>query len=574
MFYKSLTFSAQFLGISFGISLGISLGLGSSAQATDLYLNFSGYHTPQRQLNTFSAMAIDQGKVLAIGTPAQLMSKYPDARQIDLAGKTLLPGLIDGHGHVTSLGQTLQRVKLRGITSEKSTVQKVAQFAKANPNLSWITGHGWNQVLWPDNSYPTKGSLDQLINDRPIWLRRIDGHAGWANSKALALAGITKNTEIPAGGDIIKDAAGEPTGILVDNAMALIDQKIPALTLAQTKQAIILAAKHLQSVGITSAHDAGLSYQSYQAMIELSNEQQLPIRIYGMLDVTDPNYLTMLAQGKIYTNDDKLHIASVKISADGALGSRGAAMLSPYSDDKSNSGLMLLDENSLTAHFKTALSHDFQINIHAIGDRANHVALNLFEKYNQLATSRALRHRIEHAQVVKVSDLPRFKTLGVLPSMQPTHATSDMNMAQDRVGHSRLKGAYAWRTLLNDGVRIISGSDFPIEYANPFFGLHSAVTRQDHNNQPPQGWLHQEAMTLEQALNSFTLDAAFGAHQENIIGTLEPGKWADFVVIEQDIFTNKPEQIWQAKVLGTWIAGQQVFSSLAEPSVVVTTPNP
>jgi len=533
----------------------------TSLCATQLYTNFKGYHTPDRKLSTFSAMAIDKHKVLATGSPSQLKKRFPDAKVIDLGGQTVLPGLIDGHGHVTGLGLNLLRISLRNSPNEKNSVAQVISFAAKNPQLSWIRGRGWNQELWPSKQFPTKESLDEKLSQRPVWLRRVDGHAGWANSKALAMAGIDRHTIAPSGGDIVKDKNGEPTGILIDNAMDLLESKIPENSLTDVKNAINRAGDHLLSLGITSVHDAGIDSLTYQAYSGLAKDNKMPLRVYAMLDVTDETYPAMLAKGIVDSANDKLVIRSVKISADGALGSRGAAMLKPYSDDKENSGLLLHSPASLQSNMSNAVEQGFQVNVHAIGDKANHLALNYFEQLNQHKGSRVLRHRIEHAQVVKVSDLSRFKILNVLPSMQPTHATSDMNMAQDRVGHARIKGAYAWRTLLESGVRIVSGSDFPVEYANPFYGLHAAVSRQDRNNKPALGWIENEAMTLPQALNSFTLDAAYGAHQEKVLGTLEPGKWADFIVIDQDIFTQPETALWKPKVLGTWIGGKQVYSS-------------
>jgi len=524
-----------------------------------LYTNFSGYHTPSGQLQKFSALMIDGGKVIAVGNSTDLIKQFPDATLVNLAGKMVLPGLIDGHGHVASLGLNLQRVSLRDSPSEQASVDTVADFANKNPALAWIQGRGWNQVIWKNNRFPTKQSLNEKIINRPIWLRRIDGHAGWANSKALSLAGIDRNTVVPIGGEIVKDKFGEPTGVLIDNAMDLLEMHIPPTSAIELKSAILAAAHHLLKLGITSVHDAGIDQPNYAIYQSLAATNKLPVRVYGMISAAAPGYQTMLDAGHVITADDMLNISSVKISADGALGSRGAAMLAPYSDDSDNSGLLLYKPMQLEALMASAISKGFQTNVHAIGDKANHLALNYFEKFNRLDASRQLRHRIEHAQVVAVEDLPRFKALDVLPSMQPTHATSDKNMAQDRIGHARIKGAYAWRTLLDSGVKVVSGSDFPIEYANPFFGLHAAVSRQDRHNMPQLGWLAHEAMTLTQALNSFTLDAAYGAHQEQIIGSLEPGKWADFIVTDIDIFTVPISQIWQADVQQTFIAGKQVY---------------
>lgn len=527
--------------------------------ANDLYVNFKGYHTPQGQLEQFNALYVTEGKVAATGLASQLTKQFPKANLIDLKGKTILPGLIDGHGHVAGLGLNLQRISLRDSPSEQASVQAVAQFASENPDLAWIRGRGWNQVLWKNKSFPTKESLNEKIANRPVWLRRVDGHAGWANSKALELAGIDRHTVSPTGGEIVKDKDGEPTGVLIDNAMDLLETHIPRQSKLELKNAILQASAHLLKLGITSVHDAGIGYSTYQVYQELAKQKQLPFRAYAMISAASESYQQMLGNGNIITDDGMLNISSVKISADGALGSRGAAMLKPYSDDNENSGLLLYSPAELEKQMGLAIGKGFQTNVHAIGDKANHLALNYYEKFNKQTASRDLRHRIEHAQIVAVSDLPRFKALGVLPSMQPTHATSDMNMAQDRVGHARIKGAYAWKSLLDSGVKIVSGSDFPVEYANPFYGLHAAVSRQDRHNMPKQGWLTHEAMTLTQALNSFTLDAAYGAHQENIIGSLEVGKWADFIVTDINIFEVPTSQIWQTQVEQTYVAGKLVY---------------
>jgi len=541
------------------LSATLLLGNSSHILANDLYINFSGYHTPQGQLQQFDALYVKWGKVVASGDEQQLTKQYPQARLIDLEGKTVLPGLIDGHGHVAGLGLNLQRISLRDSPSEQASVDAVAKFAANNPQLSWIRGRGWNQVLWKNKTFPTRQSLDEKVTERPVWLRRIDGHAGWANSKALQLAGINRHTVVPAGGEILKDKLGEPTGILIDNAMELLEKHIAPTSEEELKHAILQASEHLLSIGITSVHDAGIDQPIYQVYRQLATQKKLPLRVYAMLSAAANGYQNMLTNGHIITDDGMLNISSVKLSADGALGSRGAAMLEPYSDDTNNSGLLLYKPIELEAHMAKAITKGFQVNVHAIGDRANHIALNYYQQFNQQPASRALRHRIEHAQVVAVSDLPRFKALGVLPSMQPTHATSDMNMAEDRVGHARIKGAYAWKTLLDSGVKIVSGSDFPIEYANPFYGLHAAVSRQDRHNAPKLGWLAHEAMSLTQALNSFTLDAAYGAHQEQIIGSLEPGKWADFIVTDLNIFAIPNTQLWQTTVEQTFIAGKKVY---------------
>jgi predicted amidohydrolase YtcJ len=526
------------------------------SQATLIY-NVKGYtYLNSGELTKFSALVFEDGKVIAIGD--NLQKSYPDSTVIDGEGKTMLPGLVDGHGHYLGLGFNLLQVDVRDIPSKQKTAFKVAEYAKENPELTWIKGRGWNQVLWPSKKFPTAKDLDEYIVDKPVVLGRVDGHAVWLNSKAMSLAGITRNTISPDGGEIVKDKTGEPTGVLIDNAENLVWEKVPKQTDTERLAAFNKVNQHLLELGITSVHDAGIDHDSYHFLQDQIKADNFKVRVYAMLAATDDKLEEMLKHGYIEDDNDMLSIRSVKIYGDGALGSRGAAMLAPYHDDPENRGLLLTKPERLRELYKIIFNYDFQVNIHAIGDRANKIALDEFEfSFKNKPSSKKLRNRIEHAQVIDVEDIPRFKTLDVLPSMQPTHATSDKNMAQDRIGEKRLKGAYAWQTFLKQGSKVIAGSDFPVELANPFFGLHAAVTRQDRDNQPEQGWIKQESLTIEQAFKAFTLDAAFGAHQDKVLGGLEKGKWADFILIDQDIFDIEPKDIWKTKVLQTWVAGNK-----------------
>lgn len=522
--------------------------------------NIKGYgFDEQRQLIEFNSLAFDDetGKVLARGN--NLSASYPTAQKINGQGKTLLPGLIDGHGHVLGLGQNLSQVDLRQSSSEAQAVAQVAAFAKTQPQAQWILGRGWNQVLWPTQQFPTTQLLDEAVKDKPVWLTRVDGHAGWANSKALALAGINKDSIDPPGGQIQRDANGNPTGVLIDNAMLLLEKQIPQQNDAEREAALKAAFEHLLSLGITSVHDAGIDAANLAAYQKLAGEKQLPLRIYAMLSATDPKLESWLKAGPIDDANDYLDVKSVKIYGDGALGSRGAALLADYSDKKGEKGLLLTQPDKLTAVMKLTIDAGFQANVHAIGDYANQLVLDRFElltKPEQRATG---RHRIEHAQIVAPKDIPRFATLQVLPSMQPTHATSDKNMAGDRLGPARLRGAYAWRSFVDQGSRIVGGSDFPVELANPFHGLHAAVTRQDQQNQPPGGWLPEQKLNIAEALRSFTVDAAFGAYQEQAMGSLQPGMWADFILLDRDPVQGPAEQIWQTQVQQTYVAGKLLY---------------
>jgi predicted amidohydrolase YtcJ len=542
--------------------LGLSVLLSSCQQPqpeTLIIDNVRGYSFDNnRQLFEFTALAVRDGRVLATGN-ADLADSYPNAKVRDGNGKTLLPGLIDAHGHISSLGYALLSIDVRGLQSAQQVAAKVAAYADKNPQLSWIQGRGWNQVLWPGKQFPNMADLDAQIADRPVWLERIDGHAGWANKKAMQLAGITRDSVSPPGGEIIRDSQGEPSGVLIDNAMRLVMDIIPKPNSAEIKLALDTVSRHLLSLGITSAHDAGVLSPEHKVYRQLADSGEMQVRIYGMYSSTEQDLQQVLAAGHSSDPSELYSMRSIKIYTDGALGSRGAAMLEPYSDRPGHRGLLLTSREELQRLYQQAIKADFQIAIHAIGDEGNRIGLDVLEQTYAEFGGRHLRHRIEHSQVVALSDIPRFKHLDVIPSMQPTHATSDMNMAEDRIGAERLKGAYAWRSFLKQGSRVVSGSDFPIELANAFHGIHAAVTRQDRNNQPEAGWIPEQAMSLEDTMRSFSIDAAWAAHQENSLGGLTPGKWADFILLDQDIYQIPAQDIWKTQVLETWLAGELVY---------------
>ncbi|MEW6981917.1 amidohydrolase [Colwelliaceae bacterium 6471] len=542
-----------------GLFITLSFPIIAHAQTT-LIKNVKGYTLADDNLVEFVAIQFTDDKIDRLFVENEPLPQSNEFNVINGQGKTLIPGLIDAHGHVLSYGLSLLRADLVGTTSEQEAVKRVQNYAKNNKSLLWIQGQGWNQVQWDSNQFPSATSLDKYFPDTPVWLRRIDGHAGWANSKAMQLAGISKDTLSPAGGEIIKNASGEPNGVFIDNAMSLIDDAIAPLTLAEQKSTLVMAMTSLASMGLTSVHDAGISKLNINAYKELSKSNKMPIRVNAMLDITDENWRQILAQGKYKSDDDKFVLHSVKISADGALGSRGAALIEDYSDKPGHKGLLLHDQQSLANYMKTSMEAGFQVNTHAIGDNANNIVLNNYEQLIAQTNTKALRHRIEHAQILKLSDIPRFNHLKVIASMQATHATSDKNMAQARLGEERILGAYAWRKLINAKAIIAAGSDFPVESANPFYGLHASITRQDHQNQPQDGWFPQEKMTRIEAFKSFTIDAAYSGHQESIIGSLSTGKKADFVLLEDNIFTIAESKLWQNKVLATWVNGKKVYT--------------
>ncbi|EIM03413.1 amidohydrolase [Rhodanobacter denitrificans] len=541
------------------------LALAPAAQATDLLVdNVNGYTLDSHgKLQHFQALLVEQGKVVATGSHAELAGRAGDAKVIDGHGRTLLPGLIDAHGHVLDLGYARNSVDLTGTQSLQEALAKVKAYAAAHPDAKWILGGGWNQEIWKLGRFPTAKELDAVVSDRPVWLSRVDGHAAWANSAAIKLAGVDAATKDPSGGRIERDASGGPAGVFVDGATDLVNDKVPAPTAQERAAALDAALAEMASVGLTGVGDAGIDLDTYRLYRDYADAHKLTARIYAMIRNTGAAFDTISQDGPLIGyGGDFLTMRAVKLFADGALGSRGAAMLKPYSDDPHNRGLLFMPPAAMTAKIDKAFAKGYQVAIHAIGDGANREVLDSFATaYKTHPAAIALRNRVEHAQILSLQDIPRFVPLKLIASMQPTHATSDMNMAEDRIGHQRIAGAYAWQRFLKQGTVIAGGSDFPVESPNPFYGLYSAVTREDHDGQPPGGWYPQQDMTLVQALRAFTLDAAYAEHAEHTLGTLEPGKWADFILIDHDIFRDPASRIWNTKVLQTWVGGRQVYAA-------------
>jgi len=521
--------------------------------------NVNGYTPTSNGIEAFSVLVFDDaGQIIATGD-SELLAAYPVATRLDGNGKTVLPGLIDAHAHVLGLGLLKANLDLAGSPSVNDTTTKIRAYADANPSVRWILGRGWNQVIWPVQEFPTAKHIDAVVNDRPVWLRRIDGHAGWANSAALKLAGVDDDTPDPVGGKILRDENGHATGVLVDRAMALVGKHIPEINKDQIQTAVQAAVRALLAEGVTGVHDAGIDLMSAEVYLSMADNNQLDIRIYAMIGGAG-DVLDAIGQPIRQYGNDRLEISSVKLYSDGALGSRGAAMIEPYSDDDENRGLSFWTQQELDEQVIKANEMGFQVGIHAIGDMGNRLALNAFER-SQGGKPSPLRNRIEHAQIIAMDDIPRFAELGVVASMQSTHATSDKNMAEDRIGPERIRGGYAWRRLLDSGAILANGSDFPVELSNPFHGLYAAVTRQGRDGEPDGGWYADQALTRAEALHSFTLAAAFAANQESRLGSLEPGKWADFIVIDRDYFEVPSSEIDDIKVLQTWVGGEVMFES-------------
>ena len=435
---SSKLFSAVLLSFSLVTQMAIA--------QTTLIKNVQGYTLEGSKLKQFNAIQFTDDKIDKLFSKDDTLPTSEKMTFIDGHGKTLMPGLIDAHGHILSYGLSLMQANVGGTVSENSAVKLAVNYAKQNPNITWIQGRGWNQVQWLNKKFPTAASLDEFFPNTPVWLDRVDGHAGWANTKAMELAGITSKTKSPAGGEIIRDENNQPTGVFIDNAMDLIIKSIAPLTQKEQKNVLQKALHKLASYGLTSVHDAGIFTDNLQVFKELNDENLLPIRVNAMLYLPSSNWQSTIKKGPFTSKNDMLNFNSVKIQADGALGSRGASLIDGYSDHAGHKGLLLHDKESLNLYMKTAMNAGFQVNTHAIGDNANKVVLDSYQALIKTTNSRALRHRIEHAQILQLSDIPRFAELNVIASMQATHATSDKNMAVDRIGKKRILGAYAWRS--------------------------------------------------------------------------------------------------------------------------------
>jgi len=531
------------------------------AQAPDLLVTNARIYTVDATRPVVEAMAIRGGRIIATG-PRRLIEalKGPETRVLDANGRVIIPGMVDAHVHLAGLGQALRTVDLVGTTSYQQVIDKVVARAREVPAGTWILGRGWDQNDWADTRFPTHEALSQAVPGHPVLLERIDGHAVLANVAAMNAAGITATTKDPSGGRVERGANGAPTGVFVDNASALVERVVPPSTKDEVRNSVLAAIKESNRWGLTGVHDAGVGQGVIDIYEELAREGKYDLRNYVMVggdDSTIAHYLRRGPQNALY--DGRLWIRSIKLVADGALGSRGAALLEPYSDDAKNNGLVTIPAGRVHDVAVKALKAGFQVNVHAIGDRANRTVLDEFERALNEVPVPDHRFRIEHAQIIHPDDIPRFAELGVIPSMQASHQTSDMYWAANRLGSTRVLGAYAWRSLLNTGVVIPNGSDFPVEQVNPLISFHSSVSRQDARNWPVAGWYPEQRMTREEALKSMTLWAAYAGFMEKESGSLEPGKFADFVVLDQDIMQVPVELILKTQVLSTYLGGKPVY---------------
>jgi predicted amidohydrolase YtcJ len=510
-----------------------------------------------------SAFAVRGGRFLLAGSDLEIRALAGSGTQVIDGGQaTIIPGMVDAHAHLLGLGQSLRNVRLAGAKTYEEVIARVVERARTARPGEWILGRGWDQNLWPGKEFPSHEALSRAIPNNPVVLTRIDGHAILANAMAMRLARVTAATKDPEGGRIIRLRDNSPSGVFVDNAESLVGNAIPNLTPDQKRDAIVAAIAEANKWGLVGIHDAGQSRSTIDIYENLAREGRYNLRNYVLISDDSADIAHYFARGpQSGLFDGKIWIRGIKLYSDGALGSRGAALLAPYADEPGNTGLLVSQPAHIQRVATSALRRGFQLGVHAIGDRGNRIVLDAFEAALKAVPTADHRFRIEHSQVISLDDIPRFAKLGVIPSMQASHQTSDMPWAEARVGAARIKGAYAWRSLLNTGVVIPNGSDFPVEEVNPLISFHSAVSRQDAANQPSGGWYREQAMTRNEALKAMTIWPAYAAFQEKEMGSISPGKLADFVILDADIMSVPVEQILATRVKSTWIGGRSVYES-------------
>ncbi|HZI63665.1 MAG TPA: amidohydrolase family protein [Thermoanaerobaculia bacterium] len=535
--------------------------------AADLLLRGGVFHTVSPAGRVAGTLAVRAGRIVYLGADPKAGNLLGARTQvIELGGRAVTPGLIDAHSHLLGLGRKLAEVDLAGTQSFEEVITRLRAKSREAAPGSWITGRGWDQSRWPENEFPRHAALSAAVPDHPVWVRRIDGHAGLANARALAIAGITADTLDPAGGKILRGERGEPTGVLIDNAMDLVAAHEPARSDEDFRALLRDAAAACVRVGLTTVTDMGVGESAIRAYLAAQQAGELPLRAALFLTGDDrPLLASWLGRGPRLDPEFRVMVRGVKLYSDGAVGSRGAALVEPYNDDAGNLGLLRMSEDDLAEIAARAVERGFQVAIHAIGDRGNLVSLDALERAFGGVPRPQARCRIEHAQVMRLQDIERLARLGVIASMQPTHATSDMRWAEQRLGARRLAGAYAWRKVAAAGGRLALGSDFPVESEDPRLGLYAAVTRQDEAGDPAGGWLPGERLTREEALRGFTLDAAYSLFLEREVGSLEVGKRADLVVFARDPMAVAEREIPRAEVDYTILDGRVVYQRQGAP---------
>lgn len=534
------------------IALSGALGSCQRPLNADLIIRNAKVYTVDESFSLCGSFAVVDDTFAAVGTDRAILRKYKSDRIIDLAGQPVYPGFYDAHCHFTGYADNLRKADLVGTLSFQEVCRQLTEHQQNFPS-AWILGRGWDQNDWPEKKFPDRRDLDLLFPDKPVFLIRIDGHAAIVNSVALEMAGITINTKVE-GGEVIQEN-GRITGVLIDNAMDLVSRLVPELSDEEFAQALMQAQENCFAVGLTTVADAGINYPTAQLIDRLHQDKKLKMRIYAMLSPTRENIDNYVSKGVYKT--DHLTIRSVKIYSDGALGSRGALLFEPYSDAPGKTGFQVTSTDYLRQICRMCYDAGYQVATHCIGDSANRLMLNIYKDF--LKTRNDLRWRIEHAQIVHPEDFRLFGDYSIVPSVQTTHATSDMSWAPSRVGPERIRGAYAYKQLLEQNGWIPNGSDFPIEQINPLFGFFAGFARMDQDGRPEGGWQTENALTREECLKAMTIWAARSCFEEKERGSIEPGKKADFVVLEEDIMTADPLRVPKIKVLQTWIGGEQVF---------------
>lgn len=535
--------------------------------AVDMIVHNGTIYTMNQENDIVEALAIGKGKIIAAGTNDEIMQLYESENVIDLQERTVIPGLTDAHAHMLGLGTSMMIINLVGTQSEEEIAELVREEVADIEPGEWIRGRGWDQNHWPEREFPDHSVLDRVAPDNPVYLTRVDGHAAWVNSKALEQAGVTRDTPDPDGGRIIHDTDGNPTGVLIDAAMGLVSNQIPDPTPSQKREALQLAINECLSYGITTVHDMGIDLETIDIYRDIIRSGDSVFRLYAAIDGPGDTWEHFLQRGPLtWQARNMLTVRSIKLYSDGALGSRGAALIEPYSDELENDGLLLKSEDEIFDITVQALENGFQVCTHAIGDRANRVVLNAYERALRRIPAHNHRLRIEHAQVVHPDDFMRFREYGIIPSMQPIHCTSDMFWALDRLGAERAEGAYAWRTFIEQGSIIAGGSDFPVEPVNPLLGIFAAETRQDENFEPEGGWYPGQRVTREEAFRMMTTWAAYASFEEGLKGTLEAGMLADFVIYPDDVMQVDVSELLHIRPDQTILGGTIVYDRNAVPA--------
>ncbi|MEF8846430.1 MAG: amidohydrolase [Bacteroidales bacterium] len=533
----------------------ITFSCGNMKKDADLIVKNAKVYTVDDNFTVASAFAVKNGKILKVGATEEITRAYSGDKTLDLEDRPVYPGFIDAHCHFYGYSMDLRQVDLVGTSSFEAILEKLKQYDQTH-DAEWILGRGWDQNDWEDTKFPTKEKLDKLFPDKPVFLNRIDGHAALVNSEALERAGITAETDVEGGKVYVEN--GKPTGILVDNATSLVSKIIPEPDRQEKISALKKGAQNCFGVGLTSVVDAGLGYESIHLMDSLQQAGKLKMQTYVMLSPSENNYEAFMEKGIYRTN--YMHIQSIKLFADGALGSRGACLLEPYSDDPKNTGFLVTSKKELREHAQKAYEYNYQVNTHAIGDSANRVMLNIYGSI--LGGENDRRWRIEHAQVIHPDDFSLFNKYSVIPAINTTHATSDMYWADERLGKERLKNAYAYKKLLKQNGWLCNGSDFPVEDINPLYGFYAGVARKDLEGYPEGGFQPENALTRKQALKAMTIWAARSMFEEEDKGSIEKGKQADFVVTDKDIMEIEMEEVPEVKVLKTFVQGEEVYKVL------------